>query len=102
MTALWLVAIPLIDCVVVMLSRSLNGIMPFRPGRDHLHHRLLDMGVKPKKILIIFIISSIILSLLGYIIELNYQDKEYISFFAFITFAMFYYLLSKRTIEKNV
>ena len=48
-TALWLVAIPLIDCVVVMLSRSLNGIMPFRPGRDHLHHRLLDMGIKPKK-----------------------------------------------------
>ena len=101
-TALWLVAIPLIDCVVVMLSRSLNGIMPFRPGRDHLHHRLLDMGVKPKKILIIFVISSIILSLLGYIIELIYQDKEYISFFVFIIFAMLYYLLSKRTMEKNV
>ena len=101
-TALWLVAIPLIDCVVVMLSRSLNGIMPFRPGRDHLHHRLLDLGVKPKKILIIFLISSAVLSLVGYIIELNYNDKEYISFFAFILFAMFYYLLSKRTMEKNV
>ena len=101
-TALWLVAIPLIDCVVVMLSRSLNGIMPFSPGRDHLHHRLLDLGVKPKKILIIFLISSAVLSLVGYIIELNYHDKEYISFFAFISFAMFYYLLSKRTMENNV
>ena len=55
-TALWLVAIPLIDCVVVMLSRLLNGIMPFRAGRDHLHHKLLNIGFKKKKILLIMIL----------------------------------------------
>ena len=53
-TALWLVALPLIDCIAVMVSRSLKGIMPFRPGRDHLHHRLLDLGIKPKRILSLF------------------------------------------------
>ena len=101
-TALWLVAIPVVDCVVVMTSRAINGIMPFRPGRDHLHYRLLDAGIKPKKILLIFIFSSILLALVGFLIELNYQGKEFISFYTFIALSLFYYLLSKKSIKKNV
>ena len=75
-TALWLVALPLIDCIAVMLSRSLKGIMPFRPGRDHLHHRLLDLGIKPKRILLIFVLASIFLALIGFLLEINFPDKE--------------------------
>ena len=33
-TALWFVAIPFLDAVMVMVSRALRGIMPLRPGRD--------------------------------------------------------------------
>ena len=58
-TTLWLVAIPLVDCVTVLTSRILKGIMPFRPGRDHLHHKLLNFGIKPKQILVIFILLSV-------------------------------------------
>ena len=65
-TALWLVAIPLVDCIAVMTSRALNGIMPFRPGRDHLHHKLLNIGIKPKKILLIMIFLSIFFSFLDF------------------------------------
>jgi len=101
-TALWLVAIPVVDCIVVMTSRALKGIMPFRPGRDHLHHRLLDIGIKPRKILLIFILSSVLLALIGFLIELNFQDKEFISFYSFVTLSLFYYLLSKKSIERNV
>ncbi len=101
-TALWLVAIPLIDCVVVMISRLLNGIMPFRPGRDHLHHRLLNMGIKPKKILYVMICSSAVLALIGFLIEINFQDKEYISFYAFLALSIFYYILSAEAIKNNV
>ena len=101
-TALWLVSIPLIDCVTVTISRLLNGIMPFRPGRDHLHHKLLDLGYKPKKILMIMVLSSAIIALIGFLIELNFQDKEYISFYAFSALALFYYLLSKKNMNENV
>ena len=73
-TAVWLVAIPLIDCIAVMVSRSLKGIMPFRPGRDHLHHRLLDLGIKPKRILLIFILSSMILAFIGFALEVNFPE----------------------------
>ena len=101
-TALWLVAIPLLDCIVVLLSRILKGIMPFRPGRDHLHHKLLDMGLSPKKILLFFIFLSIFLASLGYYFEHNFHDKEYISFYCFTLLSAFYYLISKTKLKKNV
>ncbi len=101
-TALWLVALPLIDCIVVMMSRVLKGIMPFRPGRDHMHHKLLNLGIKPKQILIIFVLSSSLLALVGFSIEIYFQNKEYISFYAFVSLSLLYYLLSKNGVEKNV
>ncbi len=95
-TALWLVALPLIDCIAVMVSRSLKGIMPFRPGRDHLHHRLLDLGIKPKRILLIFITSSMILALIGFLLEIYFPEKEYVSFYAFLILSFTYYFTSRK------
>tara|TARA_B100001248_G_C27384714_1_gene458981 strand:+ start:73 stop:1446 length:1374 start_codon:yes stop_codon:yes gene_type:complete len=101
-TALWLVFIPLVDCIAVVTVRLINGITPFTPGRDHLHHRLLNMDIKPKKILIIFILLAVFLSLIGFTIELFYPNKEYISFFTFCAFATFYFLISNSGRSKNV
>ena len=95
-TALWLVALPLIDCISVMLSRSLKGIMPFRPGRDHLHHRLLDFGIKPKIILLIFILSSLALALIGFLLETNFPERDYISFCAFLILSFTYYFTTRK------
>ena len=101
-TALWLVSIPLVDCIAVMTSRAFNGIMPFKAGREHLHHRLLDFGIKPKKILLIIIFLSLLSSFLGFIMELLYPDKEYISFYSFCFLSLIYYFLSKNNIKANV
>ena len=101
-TALWLVALPVLDCIVVVISRILNGIMPFRPGRDHLHHKLLNLDLKPRRILMIFIFLSLILSLIGFILEINFPDKEYLSFYAFFVLFITYYLISGKIIKKHV
>ena len=101
-TALWLVFIPLVDCIAVMTVRALNGIMPFRPGREHLHHRLLNMDIKPKKILIIFIFLAVFLSFIGYAIELFYPGREYISFYTFCALSLIYFIVSIKNIQKNV
>ena len=101
-TALWLVSVPLLDCIVVLLSRLLKGMMPFRPGRDHLHHKLLDIGISPKKILLIFIFLSISLAFTGYYLENSFPNKEYISFYSFAILSIFYYSISKVGLEKNV
>ena len=101
-TTLWLVAIPLVDCVTVLTSRIFKGIMPFRPGRDHLHHKLLNFGIKPKRILIIFVLLSVFLAGIGYSIEKFYPNKEYISFYLFLIVSIFYYLISKNKLNVNV
>ena len=101
-TALWLVAIPLIDCITVLISRLVNGIMPFKPGRDHLHHKLLDIGVKPKKILYIFMFTSILLAVVGFSLENNFPNKEYISFYVFAILSISYYFLSNAKLGQNV
>ena len=101
-TTLWLVAIPLVDCVTVLISRILKGIMPFRPGRDHLHHKLLNLGIKPKQILVMFIFLSIFLAGIGYSIEKFYPNKEYISFYLFLMISIFYYFMSRNKLNANV
>tara|TARA_Y100001935_G_scaffold64431_1_gene54085 strand:+ start:3 stop:1385 length:1383 start_codon:yes stop_codon:yes gene_type:complete len=101
-TALWLVCIPLVDSIAVMFTRALSGIMPFRPGREHLHHRLLNLGIKPKRILFIFIFSSSFLALIGFTIEYFYPNKEYLSFYTFLILSVSYYLVSIKNIKQNV
>ena len=100
-TALWFVFIPLIDCVTVITSRIINGVMPFRAGRDHLHHRLLDKGLNPNQILQIYILFSAILSFVGYAIQIAFQDAIYLSFYIFLMFTLIYYVLTKLYL-KNV
>ena len=98
-TSLWLVAIPLLDCLGVIISRAIKGVMPFRPGRDHFHHKLLDLGFSPKQILLIFIFLSITLCSVGFILESIYADKEYISFGLFIIFSIIFYSFTRRKIS---
>ena len=100
-TALWFVAIPFFDAVGVMASRVIKGIMPLRPGRDHIHHKLLDMGLSSNAIYVVLIIMSSLFAAVGYIFNQTFPESHYISFYAFITFWLCYYFLT-RYISKNV
>lgn len=48
-TVLWLIALPLLDTASVMVIRRLEGKSMFTPGRDHLHHQLMDAGLGVRK-----------------------------------------------------
>ena len=100
-TALWLVAIPLLDCVGVMGSRLLKGIGPFKPGRDHLHHKLVDLGLTQNNILVVFITLSSGLGCIGWMFEVVFPGKEYLSFYSFILFAITYFVTKNTLLEKN-
>ena len=90
-TALWLVAIPLLDCLGLIIKRLNRGVGPFDADRDHLHHRFMDAGYSAKKTLLIMISIASVVSLFGVIIEKFVP--EYISLILFGVFAgLFYYL----------
>lgn len=52
-TALWIIALPVMDMLRVMIGRIQRKCSPFKPDREHLHHILLRRGFDNKSILIL-------------------------------------------------
>ncbi|MDV7106404.1 UDP-N-acetylglucosamine--undecaprenyl-phosphate N-acetylglucosaminephosphotransferase [Vibrio sp. TH_r3] len=52
-TALWLIAIPLMDMAAIMFRRVRRGNSPFKPDREHLHHIFQRLGFTPRQTLAI-------------------------------------------------
>lgn len=71
-TAMWIIALPLMDMMRVMISRLRRGCSPFRPDREHLHHILLRRGFDNKSILILTGGLTIALSATG--VVFNYYN----------------------------
>lgn len=47
--ALWLLPIPVMDCLVLIVRRLQEGRSPFSAGRDHIHHIMQDAGFGPTR-----------------------------------------------------
>ncbi|TKE97817.1 UDP-N-acetylglucosamine--undecaprenyl-phosphate N-acetylglucosaminephosphotransferase [Vibrio kanaloae] len=58
-TALWLIAVPLMDMAAIMFRRIRRGSSPFKPDREHLHHIFQRLGFTSRQTLaIICLIAS--------------------------------------------
>lgn len=45
--ALWLIPVPVMDCLVLMIRRMRESHSPFRADHNHVHHLLRGSGFKP-------------------------------------------------------
>ncbi|WP_019675501.1 UDP-N-acetylglucosamine--undecaprenyl-phosphate N-acetylglucosaminephosphotransferase [Arsukibacterium perlucidum] len=68
-TALWLIAIPLMDMVAIMLRRILKGQSPFQADREHLHHISLRLGLNSGESLILITALASVFACVGIIGE---------------------------------
>lgn len=82
-TALWLIAIPLMDMVSVMIRRLLAGLSPLRASRDHLHHILLFNGFSSVKTTLCIAALAVLASAFGILTQIL-GVPEYIRLCAFI------------------
>ena len=64
-TALWLLALPLVDAVAVLLVRPLRGKSPFKADRMHYHHQLLDKKLAVNQVLVVALFIQVLLIGLG-------------------------------------
>jgi len=46
-----IMAVPILDALMVSVSRVKRGLSPIHPGKDHVSHRLLKFTVSPKGVL---------------------------------------------------
>lgn len=64
-TALWLLAIPLMDTVTVMARRIAKGLSPFQGDRKHLHHVLRRAGLSPGLSVAVIVLGATFLACIG-------------------------------------
>ena len=91
MTMIWFVAIPLLDCVGLIVSRKSRGISWTTPGRDHIHHKLMNR-FSPEGTLVVIVLISVSLSSFALIIEKF--GTPYTSFALFCIFSVVYYFFA--------
>ena len=58
-TKLLLLAIPILDTSVSVISRLLRGSSPFQGGKDHLSHRLIRAGLsRPTAVVVLWVLTA--------------------------------------------
>jgi UDP-GlcNAc:undecaprenyl-phosphate GlcNAc-1-phosphate transferase len=65
--ALWIIVLPLADCVSIMSRRIIAGRSPFVADRHHLHHYLLARGFTHGQTLILLIGLSTLFGAFGFL-----------------------------------
>lgn len=61
----WLVALPIMDCLVLIVRRMSEGRSPFDADRCHFHHLLLDRSWRVPSVVIVAALLHLGLGLLG-------------------------------------
>ncbi|WP_439234911.1 UDP-N-acetylglucosamine--undecaprenyl-phosphate N-acetylglucosaminephosphotransferase [Lonepinella koalarum] len=94
-TALWLVAIPLIDMVAIIYRRLRKGKSPFRPDRLHVHHLMVRAGLTHKQAFMLITFIAALCAGFGILGEIYYIN-EWLMFILFIgLFFMYSYSITR-------
>ncbi|MFD0966327.1 UDP-N-acetylglucosamine--undecaprenyl-phosphate N-acetylglucosaminephosphotransferase [Seminibacterium arietis] len=91
-TALWIIAIPVIDMIAIIYRRLRKGKSPFRPDRLHVHHLMIRAGLNSRQALLVITFIAALCAGFGILGEIYYIN-EWIMFIAFI-FLFFIYSYS--------
>jgi UDP-GlcNAc:undecaprenyl-phosphate/decaprenyl-phosphate GlcNAc-1-phosphate transferase len=89
-TAVWVLALPLIDMACVMARRIRKGVNPFAADREHLHHILLRAGCSIGQTVAIKVGISFVLGGIG-VATWIFRVPEYVMFYAFMAILGLYY-----------
>tara|TARA_B110000003_G_C16648626_1_gene533183 strand:- start:431 stop:1450 length:1020 start_codon:yes stop_codon:yes gene_type:complete len=85
--ALWCVAIPLFDFFTVIIMRIVKKHSLMIARKDHIHHRLENLGFSKQLILLQIVSIGLAILLIGSFIENNFPT---LSFSIFLMFFLFY------------
>jgi len=95
MTAVWLIAVPLLDTATLIWRRWRSGQSALAADAQHLHHAFLRAGFSVGTTRFLIMLFAIAQGLIGYLFELSSLPDHY-SFWAFIAVAFIYYYFIAR------
>ena len=88
-TVLWFVAIPLLDCIGLIFSRTRKGKSWSSADRNHIHHKLMQK-YSSRETLFIILLITFVTGIFGILCDIYL--KSYISTLLFLVYACIYYL----------
>ncbi|WP_217525664.1 UDP-N-acetylglucosamine--undecaprenyl-phosphate N-acetylglucosaminephosphotransferase [Vibrio metschnikovii] len=93
-TALWLIAVPLMDMAAIMIRRIRRGDSPFKPDREHLHHIFQRLGLTSHQTLLVICSIASLFAAFGIYGE-KANISEALMFYSFMAcFAIYFVMLS--------
>ncbi len=95
--ALWLLPVPVMDCLVLILRRLREGRSPFAAGRDHIHHMMRDAGFGAVRLTLLLAAFSLLAGLcVGQAMRMDIPDPLLLGGFLLLC-AGWYWLSADRT-----
>ena len=93
--ALWLIPVPIMDCLVLTARRTREGRSPFSAGRDHIHHFMQDAGFGPTQAALALAVFSLLCgAIAGKAMRLDVPNP--VILVAFLLMCVGWYWLSAR------
>lgn len=101
--ALSILFIPLFDTIRVIGVRLLDGKSPFYPDRNHIHHILIDSGLKHYKASLFLAVINILLMTLVIYLSTIYNSFEMLIFVVvlFVSFLLLFFKLKRNLKSTN-
>ncbi len=95
---LLIVAVPILDSSVAIISRITRGVSPFQGGRDHLSHRLMKIGLKKRSAVFVLWFLSGVFGALAIVLSVSpYALEVYVTTFsAFLWCLLFVFFMRVR------
>jgi UDP-GlcNAc:undecaprenyl-phosphate GlcNAc-1-phosphate transferase len=95
-TAVWLLAVPLLDTTTQMWRRWRAGKSPLNADQFHLHHAFLRAGYSVGETWFNLMLMALVLGGVGVLFEIT-GAPDYLSFWTFMAFAFAYYFYMRRS-----
>nr|WP_319392946.1 MraY family glycosyltransferase [uncultured Desulfobacter sp.] len=94
---LFLIGFPIIDTLTVMVERMAKGGSPFKPDKNHFHHRLMKLGLfHSESVTLIYLLQSIFLSC-AFILRFYSNQINLMVFLALAGGIVFLFSLARKT-----
>ena len=71
-------ALPFIDLALAIVRRVRRGRSPFAPDKQHLHHRLLELGHSHRRAVLLLYFWSALVAFAG--VGLSYENEQWVVF----------------------
>ncbi|GAA0708172.1 MraY family glycosyltransferase [Dokdonella soli] len=94
---LWLVPVPIMDCLVLMVSRIRKRRSPFAADHDHIHHLMLEGGFGPTRAACVLALLSSVCGLIAGV-TMRAHVPHPVLLVAFVCLcALWYWMTSRRS-----